>query len=195
MTFSYRYVSLNKDGFVQSHGSASVKSEDQIPSDHLVISNHEYTKIIIGRKYKIGDISNLIEVDKDEPDLADLKQRAIMSIDNSAENARLRFITRGSGQAIEYIMTMKEAELYGKQGDLGILNEMHYPFLLAESEASGLTLASVAIEVNRNSNYTLSALVKIKSARRRAKIRVELAVSQAEINSILSSLNWPSPKS
>lgn len=122
------------------------------------------------------------------PSLAALKAQLAAQIDHDAEAARLRFITPGAGQAMEYQATEAEARRYL------IDPSGPFPFLAAEVQAQGApaTLASVAAEVVALADAWAAIGSEIKRLRRAAKLAVEVAPTAAEARQA-AQVTWPTP--
>jgi hypothetical protein len=121
--------------------------------------------------------------------LDDVRAAALVEIDNAAERARAAFITRGSGQAMEYLATEAEARAFnaGAPGP--------FPFLEAERDAVGrrVTLADVSAAVLAQAGAWAQAGAAIKRTRRAAKTQVEMAATIDDIAIALAGVEWPKP--
>ena len=127
------------------------------------------------------------------PTLDDAKAVAKATIDDAAEAARRRWITPGSGQALEYEQTRSEAEAAQSAADP--LDAADYPHLEAErlaleSVGTALTLREVAQSVIDTEAAWTTASAEIKRLRRTAKLQVDAAASEAEINGLVG-ISWP----
>jgi len=126
------------------------------------------------------------------PSLAAAKVAAIARVDAEAEQARLRLITPGAGQALEYQAT--EAEALRLLGDPSP-DPTSYPFLVAEASAQGLTteadLALVADQVLAAAAAWRSGGAEIKRLRRSAKLAIAVAASPTEVREAANVI-WPS---
>lgn len=124
------------------------------------------------------------------------KAQAVREIDTVAEVARLRFITQGAGQALEYNQTELEAKRWvdATQPELA-----DYPFLKAEVDAIAATTGqtpdpgAVAGNVIQQTAAWQAAGAEIKRIRRTAKMRIEAATSAAEVEAALANIVWPEP--
>lgn len=121
-------------------------------------------------------------------DLARMKLRAMEEVDAAAEVARRRFITPGSGQAMEYLSTETEARDFDA-GGVG-----PWPFLEAERDAmgGGVTLAQVAAVVQAQVAAWRAVGGEIKRLRRAAKMEIEAALTPAEV-ATATVIAWPAP--
>jgi hypothetical protein len=119
--------------------------------------------------------------------LAEVRAGALAEIDAGAEVARGAFITRGAGQAMEYLATEAEARAF----DAGAPGP--FPFLEAERDALGgtVTLAQVSAAVVAQANAWAVVGSTIKRVRRGAKMRVEAATTVEEIAVALADVEWP----
>jgi hypothetical protein len=122
-------------------------------------------------------------------DLAQVRAGALAEIDAAAEVARGAFITRGAGQAMEYLATEAEARAFnaGAPGP--------FPFLAAERDAlgNGVTLAQVAAEVLAQAGAWQVVGAAIKRTRRAGKLAVEAAATVEEVAAALAAIEWPQP--
>lgn len=121
-----------------------------------------------------------------------LRARALVEIDAAAERARLRFMTPGAGQALEYQATEAEARAYDGTG-----GAEEWPWLAAEQAAlaaSGATvsLADVAADIIVLADAWRTIGATIKTLRRTAKLQVTAATTAAEIRTA-ATVSWPSP--
>jgi hypothetical protein len=118
-----------------------------------------------------------------------VRAAALIEIDAAAERARGAFITRGAGQAMEYLATEAEARAF----DAGARGP--FPFLEAERDAAdaAVTLAQVSTAVLAQATAWAQAGAAIKRMRRAAKLRVEAAETIEEIAVALAAVKWPEP--
>lgn len=122
--------------------------------------------------------------------------KAVREIDTVAEVARLRFITQGAGQALEYNQTELEAKRWvdATQPELA-----DYPFLQAEVDAIAAATGQtpdpgvVAANVIQQTAAWQAAGAAIKRIRRTAKMRIEAATTTSEVEAVLADLTWPEP--
>jgi hypothetical protein len=131
------------------------------------------------------------------PSLSELKRQVEEQIDRDAEVARLRFITPGAGQALEYQATEAEARKFLVTEDI---DPDDYPFLQAEvhaiEESTGHApaLVYVALEVLHNADAWRSVGAEIKRLRRSAKLAVSAATTAQEVRQA-AMIPWPQPGS
>lgn len=123
--------------------------------------------------------------------LESARANAEAMIDQAAESARLRYITAGAGQALEYQATEYEAQIFSRTD-----SDSDYPMLCAERDAlqaAGITLnlADIAGQVLATAQEWRQKAAAIKRVRREAKLRLAQAQSQEAITDILNSLAWP----
>lgn len=123
--------------------------------------------------------------------LAKMKADATVAVDRGAEMARLRFITSGAGQALEYQATEAEARraVVDPSPDFA-----GYPFLAAEWHAGGnvggvVDIADVVLVQTAAWQMVGS---EIKRLRRTAKIAIDAATSAAEV-AAAANISWPAP--
>lgn len=132
------------------------------------------------------------------PSLADIKQRLLLQVDAEAETARLRFITPGAGQALEYQATEREARAYLAAGLPEPFDPMAYPFIEAERQAifdaTGQlpAPADIITAVIGSADQWATVGAEIKRLRRAAKMAIESSttISQARAAALVT---WPAP--
>lgn len=128
------------------------------------------------------------------PDLAALRAQALERIDAEAERERLRYLTPGAGQALEYQATAEEALALQAEG-APEPDPQDYPMLAAEQAAlaavgTAATLEDVAGQVLAERAAWSAIGAAIKSVRRGAKLQAEAAESAEAIEAIFP-LAWP----
>ncbi len=125
-------------------------------------------------------------------ELAEAKAQALSEVDNAAEAARLRFITPGAGQSLEYAATEAEARAYMVSSTI---DPEYWPWLNAERMAAGRTstIHQIAQQVLDMANAWRSVGSEIKRTRRAAKIAIESATSVLSVREVVLALRWPSP--
>ena len=69
-----------------------------------------------------------------------------------------------------------------------------YPFLKAEADALAMDIAGFAAIVLQNRDAWTVAAADIEAIRAAAKAAVRAAPDQSAIDTILNSLNWPTPQ-
>lgn len=116
-------------------------------------------------------------------------QAALLKIDSQAEQQRLRFITGGAGQALEYEETAKE--LARLRLDVSP-DPDNYPYLMADQGILGETLADVAANLDQLLSTWRTVGPIIKRIRRQAKAAVIAAQDQGDITAIndASVVDW-----
>ena len=126
--------------------------------------------------------------------LAAVKAAAIDRVDREAELERLRFLTPGTGQALEYRTTLQEAQrlLAGTEAspDPG-----SYPFLAAEQEAQAAlgttrSLRDIATGILAAEAAWTAGGARIKLLRRLAKLKIEAATSADEVAAAARDIPW-----
>ncbi len=132
--------------------------------------------------------------------LEDFRAKALRQIDEAAETARLRFVTPGASQALEYQATESDARAYlhdASDGTLMLISD--YPFLRAEIEARraahggvapGALIVAQEVVAEADAWRMIGSL--IKELRRGRKMQVAAANSVAEIRELLN-IDWPMP--
>ena len=97
-------------------------------------------------------------------DLEEAREYALRTVDDAAEEARLRHITSGSGQAIEYQRAIEEARRL-QSGDTG-----KYPMLDASVDAGiAADRQEAANQVLDNEAFSISTGAVIRQTRLAAK--------------------------
>lgn len=125
--------------------------------------------------------------------LADVKAELLRRVNHQAEAARLRVITPGAGQALEYQATEADARAF-LAADLPDLAD--YPFLEAEvdaiEDATGVLPAveTVAAEVIAQAEAWRTAGSAIKRLRRAAILAIEAAGTEAAARAA-AQVAWP----
>jgi len=130
-----------------------------------------------------------------EPPLEPLRAFLEVQVDREAEAARLRFITAGAGQALEYQATEAQARAWLAAVDPVLAD---YPFLQAEVQAIAAVtgfappVSAVATEVVAQADAWQAVGSEIKRRRRAAKMAIAAATTVAEAQAA-ASVNWPTP--
>lgn len=126
-------------------------------------------------------------------ELAAAKAAAAAKIDADAEAARLRLITPGAGQSLEYAATEAEARAFVAAGGTG--EPEAYPWLNAERLAAGgtATVAQVAQQVLALADAWHATGAEIKRIRRSAKLQVEAAATIFAVRVAVAIIDWPQP--
>ena len=158
---SYTYT-LKQYGVERSDGAS-------IPNDPLNGHWQQFLQAAVDAELitKQDMIDNIIPVVDDvlvflEPPrpVADVQQEAYYMIDAAAENARLRYITGGAGQAQTYQEKSEEAADYVAAGYPA--DTSNYPFVQADANAYGSTPTDAAdyILLKRSEWVTLGAAIE-----------------------------------
>lgn len=125
-------------------------------------------------------------------DLAGVKAKTLVAIDSQAEASRLRYVTPGAGQAMEYTATEAEARRWAVGESFTL-----YPFLAAEADAVEAATgtrpseAVVVADVIAQADAWVTIGSTIKRIRREAKMAVEAATTVAQVRAIQAALLWP----
>ena len=132
--------------------------------------------------------------------LAQLKAEAYVAIDERAEACRMKFVTPGSGQAMEYQRNMEEIAAY--QALPAGTPEDDFPsrFAMLQAERQAVYAVTGTLPSWADTVATMAALNEqwtqvgsaVKFLRRRAKLLVEAATSPAEVRAALE-IPWPEP--
>jgi hypothetical protein len=130
------------------------------------------------------------------PPIEEIRADARAEVDRQAEDARRRFITPGSGQALEYEQTRAEAEAADLAADP--LDPAVFPML--EAERAALEAAGVTVTLRQVCQQVLAEFAawqatgaEIKRVRRTAKLQIAAAPDRAAVDAILAGLAWPTP--
>lgn len=122
------------------------------------------------------------------PSLDETKRALVLQIDSQAEMARLRFITPGSGQALEYREAAEEAARYDATGGQG-----SYPMLQASVDAGeAANLGAAAALVSQREAAWAAIGAEIRRLRIKAK-RDVAAASDATAARAAAQVTWPAP--
>lgn len=104
----------------------------------------------------------------------------------NAEEARNRFLTPGSGQAITY--TRKEAEARAWSADADPAN---FPFLAAEAAATNTPLAELVAIVIAQADAWVAVGSAIEARRRGLLVAIDGATTRAQLDAIDITAGWP----
>lgn len=156
-----------------------------------IVGDYDPDTQALGAPVVEGDSATVAAVDKP---LEAVRAWAVARIDREAEAARMRFLTAGSGQALEYERTRAEAALAATLPDEQ-LTAAAFPWLEAErvamaSAGVAVTLRDVEQAVNAQSGDWNAVGSSIKALRRGAKLRVDAATEVAQIRAIFP-IAWP----
>lgn len=123
------------------------------------------------------------------------KTEAKRAIDEAAESARGRYLSPGSGQALEYEAAAREADLFLRSGPGG---RAHFPMLQADVDAGlapDLRTAAEKVAAARDLWEGVGAM--IRKWRLEAKRQIEVASTHAQVTQIrdgaLRKLPEPNP--
>jgi hypothetical protein len=142
--------------------------------------------IVTGPSYTIEPTRVLQTWTVTPRDLATVKAEIKARIDRVAEEARLRYITAGAGQALEYREAAEEAARYGSTGGSGA-----YPMLQASvdaGEAADLAAAAALIAARENAWATIGA--EIRRLRLMAKRAIDAATTVEQVQAA-ATVTWP----
>jgi hypothetical protein len=118
------------------------------------------------------------------------KDDAKRRIDRNAEQARLRYVTAGAGQAMAYKAKEEEARMVTTFAPGVDLDPSAFPFLALEAEATGQTLRQVAQVVVAAADLWRQVGARIEVLRLSAKRAVEAAASESEVR-VAARVEWP----
>lgn len=118
-------------------------------------------------------------------DLDGVKAELCRRVDRDAERERLKHITPGDGQALEYAYAVSEALAF-QSGQAG-----EYPLLQASvtaGEANSISDAA-ALVMNKNQSWRLIG-AKIREKRLSTKRSIDTSTDAAEAFSVYSAVTW-----
>ncbi len=116
-------------------------------------------------------------------------------IDTAAEQARGQFMTPGDGQALSYREKASEATDCLANHDTGNPPpEGKYPIIESEVGITATDVLAVAAAVDAKRLYWKSIEAQVNRTRLQAKADVAAAAGEAEIQTILAGLIWPTPE-
>lgn len=124
-----------------------------------------------------------------KPPIEDLRAAAKQSIDQRAEDERLKYLTPGIGQAMTYQQKADEALRYASAQ---APNPADFPLLNAEVGITAPTLAEVAETVRAAFSQWLVIGSQIESVRLRAKASIEAAGTIEAVQEVMDAIVWPS---
>lgn len=188
------FVTLALDGTVTDQGIAVT-----VPLGATAISKEQYDTIVamLPAQCRLlnGTLTFIALPAPATATLPEVKAAAIITIDTAAEVARMRFLTAGSGQTLEYQATADEADR--ALAATTSLRPADYPWLTAEQDALHqvgieVTTLDVAQQVHQVMAAWSVVGSTIKLTRRAAKLRVDAATDTGAVHDILAGLSWPS---
>lgn len=197
----FHYAVTDATGTVTRSGRCLMAAETLTrntlgPGEQLVeLDPQTYGRIKSGERFALVEdalVETTISVD-----IQVLRTKALEFVDRAAERARLRFITTGAGQMLEYQETEREAREFLVANNPDIED---YPFLFAESQAMTDALgatpppAQIAQEVIGQAQAWKAVGAQIKRLRRAAKMTIENATTPKEIAQARR-ISWPMPPS
>lgn len=174
-------------------GISTEPREDAIPisdADYAIalqaILRGQAVSIVGG--FQIVDAPVAVEPDpSDHLDLAQWKALLVSEIDASAEIARLRYITGGSGQAMTYQQKAQEAsQCLADSAPVAV----NYPLLSAEVGITAPTLVEVAQIVNTAYRSWVQVGAQIEALRLFAKSAV-MAATTIDDAKAAAATTWP----
>lgn len=118
----------------------------------------------------------------------EMRENAVHAVNTAAEQARGKYITLGSGQALTYLAKAEEVRRY--DADTNPV-KADYPHLSAEIGITGQSLTAVADAVRSAVATWGVARVAIERVRLKAVADVRSAATPAQIQSIVSGIDWP----
>lgn len=116
-------------------------------------------------------------------DIEMIKALAAKQVDRAAETVRLRFVSEGAGQMLTYTTKAAEARAYLADSSSPV------PFLEAEAQARGMTVAALADEVAGMVEQWTAIGSRIEGSRMGAKAALTRATNLAEISMALA-VDW-----
>jgi hypothetical protein len=122
-------------------------------------------------------------------DLTAMKDAAKLAIDDAAEQARLKYITPGAGQAMVYQAKQEEAQRYLATSPANNV-ATDWPLLSAEIGITGADLAAVANTIVTMANQWTSIAATIEAKRLAAKKAIDAAGNGSAI-ATAQNITWP----
>lgn len=192
---------------------------------HVRIEDGFVVEIIAASPFAVKDrfhpdfIATLVEIDGDMPeigsaaiksgeewtfssplpavvDVAAVKAALAAQIDIMAEVERLKYITAGVGQAMEYQQSATEAKacLAAIAADPEYApHALEYPMLAASVGVDGATIAEVAVMVNAMHEAWLSVGSAIRATRLGTKLAIDAAETAEAAQAVFDAVVWPAP--
>lgn len=128
---------------------------------------------------------------------AEIRDKALASVDADAEAIRLKFITAGAGQALVYEAKRREAARWAEiVAAQGTPNPLEFPLLKARAERLNPATPdyqAVVDEWNARAAAWTAAAAAIEAVREGAKEAIAQAATGQAIFDALAGLVWPQP--
>lgn len=124
-----------------------------------------------------------------DPPLADVKAQLKAKIDRQAEKERLKHITDGCGQALEYERVRREIVAYNADASP---TEAEYPMLAASIGVDGVDLAAVVATVSARESAWTTVGAAIRGVRLKAKRDIDAATTAKDAVDVWKAVTWPS---
>jgi hypothetical protein len=145
--------------------------------------NNEIETLLTERKVTLKAVE--VSYSVTSRDIDDARRMVKAQIDKFAERERMKHLTRGDGQMLEYAYALAEAKAF--QADAA----GDYPLLQASVNAGEVkTLAEAAALVLERNNAWLKAGALIRERRLAAKLEVDAAEGAREAWAILKAVKW-----
>ena len=112
------------------------------------------------------------------PTLGEHKDYALVAVDVAAENARLRYITGGAGQAATYIMKEAQARAFKDVGYSGTAPGL----VQAEATARSISAQAGCDAIIAQADAWSNLAAVIETSRRSAKVLIEAAADMAAVD-------------
>jgi hypothetical protein len=118
-------------------------------------------------------------------DLAEVKADLVARIDRDAERERLKYITAGDGQALEYIYVVMEARAFQADPNGG------FPLLQASVDAgeAGTLGEAAALVLSKNAEW-LAIGARIRTERLKAKRAIDTANNGRAAHAAYTAIKW-----
>lgn len=124
--------------------------------------------------------------------LEEARAAALSEIGVAADEQRLRHVPGGPGRVIESMASEAEARAYRDAGYPVPLDADAWPLIEDERDARGGTARQAADRILLAGRRLRRALAAISTADRRARQRIVVAATHAEIRAALL-VTWPTP--
>lgn len=123
------------------------------------------------------------------PPLDEMKVVFCAAVDGAAETERLKYVTPGAGQAMEYQQAAAEARAVLAAG--GNLDPADYPMLAASLGIDGDTILAVATAIAQRERDWIQIGAAIKRVRLQARAAIEAAADHDAVHAVYAGIVWP----
>lgn len=157
------------------------------------------TKVVVGSTFEVGQsevlehwVTQDLDADEQARRLVEAKVAAKRSVDEQAEQFRLRVVTPGAVQQIIYIRKADEAiSLLANYTPENPPPAGKFPLMEAEVGYTGATIFDVATVVKAKSDLWTGLAAQVETIRLSAKAQIDEATTPAQAYAC-TILSWPS---